>query len=557
MSKVYQVFAAALAEHGVDTVFGLMGDANLHYIAVYRDGGGRFVPVVHEGGAVGMADAYARVSGRLGVASVTHGPALTNTLTFLVEAARSRTPLLLLTGDTPEEPLHFQRVDIPGFATTAGAGFERVHNPSTVVRDLNRACQRAVAERRPVVLDLPYDLLTQDAGGQLAVRRPVSTAAAAPDADAVDRAVRLLTSAHRPIVLAGRGAVAAGARAELVGLADRVGAPLATTMLGKDYFAGEPANLGVFGGLSDRLAGTTIVRSDCVIAFGAGLNGWTTFEGGLTQGKRIIHVDADPAALGAHTQVDAPVVGDARLVAAALNAALDNAGHRADRTWRAGIEAAVAARTPHADVGDGSGPDTVDIRSAMIRLDELLPRERTLVSDIGRFLVGTWPYLHVTRPEKFVIMGAFGSIGLGMAGAIGATVATPGQLGVAVFGDGGFMMHLAEFTTAVRQELPIVVVVLNDGAYGAEHFKLSAWGMNPDYTLNTWPDLAELARAMGGDGLTVRTLTDLDAVPRIVAGLTGPVLLDVRIDPHVDLAAEIATGQKLQNWIAHAADSEE
>ena len=151
--KIYQAFAAALAEHGVETIFGLMGDANMLYLTDYQVNGGRFVPVVHEGSSVGMADAYSRMTGKVGVASVTHGPALTNTLTSLVEGVRSRSQVLVITGDTPLESTHFQHVDIAAVAAVAGAGYEKIYKSKSLVRDLNRALQRAVGERRPIVLD--------------------------------------------------------------------------------------------------------------------------------------------------------------------------------------------------------------------------------------------------------------------------------------------------------------------------------------------------------------------------------------------------------------------
>ncbi|MEV5121410.1 thiamine pyrophosphate-binding protein [Streptomyces decoyicus] len=535
--KVFHALADALAAHGVDTVFGLMGNANLLYLPAFAEAGGRFVPVAHEAGAVAMADGYARMSGGIGVASVTHGPAFTNTLTALVEGVRSRSRVLLVTGDPPPVPTHFHQFDIAAVTTAAGAGYERVHGAASLVADLNRAMQRIVAEQRPVVLNIPIALMQAEAGEQAPVALPVAPALlAAPGAEALDGALGLIGSAKRPLVLAGYGAAAAGARDALVELADRTGAALATTVLGKELFAGHPRDIGIFGSLAHSVAGDVIAEADCVVAFGASLNMWTALNGDLFRGKKVVHVDTDPARFGSYTPADAPVAGDARRTAEAMNTLLEQAGiTEANGAWAQRVAGKLAGYAPQDDVDDRGGPDTVDIRTAMIRLDRVLPAERTVVSDIGRFDVGVWPYLRVTDPLHFTVMGGFGSIGLGLAGAIGAAAAGTGRPVIAAVGDGGFMMHLSEFTTAVRQRLPLVVVVLNDGAYGAEHYKLRNHGYDPAYSAFAWPDLAGLATAMGARALTVRKAEELDAVGDLLPALDGPLLVDVRLDPDVNL----------------------
>lgn len=535
--KVFHALADALAAHGVDTVFGLMGNANLLYLPAFAEAGGRFVAVAHEAGAVAMADGHARMSGGIGVASVTHGPAFTNSLTPLVEAARSRSRVLLVTGDPPPVPTHFHHFDIATATAAAGAGYERVHEPASLVADLNRAMQRIAAERRPVVLNIPIALMQAEAGKQAPVALPVAPGPlAAPEAEALDGALGLIGSAKRPLVLAGYGAAAAGARDALVELADRTGAALATTVLGKELFAGHPRDIGIFGSLAHSVAGAVIAESDCVVAFGASLNMWTALGGDLLRGKKVVHVDTDPARFGSYTPVDEPVVGDARRTAEAMNALLEQAGvTAANGAWAQRVAKTLARHSPQDDIDDRSGPDTVDIRTAMIRLDRVLPAERTVVSDIGRFDVGVWPYLRVADPMHFTVMGGFGSIGLGLAGAIGAAAAGTGRPVIATVGDGGFMMHLSEFTTAVRHRLPLVVVVLNDGAYGAEHYKLRNHGYDPAYSAFAWPDLAGLATAMGARALTIRKAGELDAVGELLPVLDGPLLVDVRLDPDVNL----------------------
>jgi thiamine pyrophosphate-dependent acetolactate synthase large subunit-like protein len=531
--RVHDAFAQALLDHDVGMVFGLMGDANMLYLSAYQDKGGRFVGAVHEGSAVGMADAWARCTGEVGVVSVTHGPALTNTLTFLVEAVRSKTPLLVVTGETLE-PTHFQRLDIAAVAATAGAGYDMVHRPGSLVRDLDRALRRTVAEGRPVVLNLPFRLLRADAGDQPPVRRPLPTARVTPSPEALDAALGLAASAKRPLLLAGRGAVSAGAREDLTQLADRLGAALATTLLAKDYFRSHPASVGLFGNLSHSAAVETIGEADTVLAFGASLNSFTAFHGEVMKGKRVIQVDSDPTAFGWYTPVDEAVTGDAAAVARAMVQALDAADHQGRGDWRRRVEDRMAGHDPGSDFRDCSGEGTIDPRTAALLLDEWLPERRQVVSDIGRFAVGAWPFIAVPGGGDFLTMGAFGSIGLGVAGAVGAAVARPGRTTVALSGDGAFMMALPELATVARERLDVVAVVFNDGAYGAEHYKLAHFGADPDYSLNHWPEFGPLAEAMGLRALTVRSAADLRQAAPHVPG-DGPALIDVRLDPELNI----------------------
>ena len=532
---LYQAFAAALRKHRIDVVFGLMGDANMLYLCDFQDRGGRFVPATHECSAVAMADAWSRMTGRVGVVSVTHGPAATNTLTALVEAVRSRSRVLLVTGETPLEPTHLQRIDLAALAATAGAAYDKVYRPASLVRDLNRAMQRVMAENRPVVFDVPIGMLRKEAGEQVPVVGAVPAPPPVIDPERLQEALGLVASAKRPVILAGRGAVAAGARDELIELSGRLGAPLATTLLAREYFRDHPSCVGICGTLSHSVAIATIADADCVIAFGASLNIFTAYHGRLLNGKKIVQVDRDPAAFGWYTRVAEAVPGDAKAVAAAMIRALDEAGHEPARTWLRNVQHAVAKHDIAAEFSDQSSADTVDVRTASLRLDRVLPSRRVVVSDVGRYVVGVWPYLRVADPGDFAAMGSFGAIGLGLAGAIGAAIARPGDLTVAVLGDGGFMMSMAELSTAVRERLPLLVLVFDDGAYGAEYDKLVRFGIDPGYSLNACPDPVRVAEAMGARGTVVRRADEIDSLATVVDQLDGPHLVDIKLDPNVNV----------------------
>ncbi|MET7995760.1 thiamine pyrophosphate-binding protein [Amycolatopsis sp. NPDC005232] len=535
--QLYRALAAALVDLEIRPMFGVMGDANMAYVAEFRERGGKFVAAAHESGAVAMADSWSRATGRVGIATVTHGPGLTNTMTSLVEAARSRSSVLVLTGDTPPEPTHFQRLDLSAFAATADAGYERVYRPETLIRDLERALRRTLADRRPVVLNVPHRMLQSDIEDLQAVQPPVRHATATPGSEQLDSALGLVAASNRPVVLAGRGAVVSGARESLTALSDVLAAPLATSVLAKDLFVGHPANLGICGSLAHGPAVTALAESDCIIAFGASLNVYTSSRGELFAGKKIVQVDHDPTRFGWYTAVAETVVGDAREVASAMAAALGESGHAPNRAWLEKIRTGLSEFEPGVDFADTSGHDTVDIRTAAIRLDGLLPARRNMVSDSGRFVHAAWPYIHVPDARGFTTMGGFGAVGLGLAGAVGMAFARPDEPTVCAIGDGGFMMNPAELATAVRENLPLIVLVFNDGAYGAEYHKLTAYGIDPAHSFMSWPDIRGVAQGLGARAVSIRKLEELDEVESLTANLGGPLVIDVRLDPTVDIAS--------------------
>lgn len=533
--KGHTAVARALRAGGVDTVFGLIGDANMYYVLDFvRSEQGRFVGSVIEGGAVGMADGYSRVSGRVGVVSVTHGPAAANTVNAMVEATRAHSSVLLITGDTPARRAYTQHIDLNALFGATGAEYSRVLRAEDIVDDVAVALARVAASRRPLVLDIPIDLQMHDVDYRPTRFRPVGTQAPGPDEEALDAALGVLASADRPLVLAGRGAVLAGAGPALVELADALGAPLATTASAKDMFRGHPYDLGIMGDSGLPWATEVMARADCIAAFGAGLNHWTTARGDLVAGRSVVHCDVEAANLGRFVPYDVAVRADAGATAVAMTERLRAAGF-VPGSFRTGqLGAGTSARRPRDDFRDRSTRTTLDMRTALIALEEMLPPDKVVVTDGGRFMVPAWRYLHVADPRDFVHTVGFGSIGLGTAAAIGAAVAAPGRLTVGVAGDGGGMMGLIEFSTAVRHRVPFVLVILDDGAYGTEYGKLERHGYDPTSCYVEWPEFAAVATALGGTGVTVRTIEELRATAPLLAGPTTPLLIDVKADPTVD-----------------------
>ncbi len=525
----HQCVARAASDHGVDTMFGLMGDANLFMVDSFvRECGGRFVPAAHEGSSVLMALAYSHVAGKVGVATVTHGPALTNCITALTEGARGHIPMVLLAGDTPvSNPRHLQSIDQRELVKATGAGFEQARTPDTVCKDVARAFYRAQVERRPVVLNMPVDFMWQEVDYSAHVLDVFTAPGGVAQGDILDEAIGMIASARRPLILAGAGAVAA--RDQLIRLADRLEAPLATTLKAKGLFNDHPYNIDIFGTLSTPAAYELIAQADCIICFGTGLHDFTTDRGKLMKNKRVVQVDIEPTAIGGGLHPDAALVADAGLTAQTIVYWLDEADIPASGFTR---ELDIETLTAHPAGPDKTADGFVSYVHALGRLEESLPKDRILVTDGGRFMTEVWCRISAPDPRSFVATTNFGSIGIGLQEAIGAGLAAPDRPVVLFSGDGGFMMGgINEFNTAVRLGLDLIVIVANDSAYGAEHIQFLDRQMDPSLTEFHWPSFAEVARSLGGQGIEVHSNAELDTALAALETRKGPVLVDLRLDP--------------------------
>lgn len=531
---VADVAGRVLADLGVGHAFGVVGSGNFVLTNALREGGVPFTAARHEGGAASMADAYARMSGRVGVLSVHQGCGLTNAMTGIAEAAKSRTPMIVLTADSPASALRSNfRIDQEVLAASVGAVNDRVYGPGTVVADVTRAFRTAVTQRRTVVLHVAIDIASAAADFDGPAKLSVEAPRVRPEARSVARLADAIRAARRPVFVAGRGARAAGP--EIAALAEASGALVATSAVANGLFTGNPFSLGISGGFSSPTSAELIAGADLIVGWGCALNMWTMRHGRLIGADTTVaQVDVDIDAIGAHRSVDLGVVGDCAATAADVLAALppDNPAPVGYRSADVAARIAESSRWQDVPVTGEVTPGRVDPRALTIALDEILPAERIVSIDSGNFM--GYPSTHLSVPDEygFCFTQAFQSIGLGLGTAIGAAFAQPGRLPVLGTGDGGFLMAIAELETAVRLALPLVVIVYNDSAYGAEvhHFG------NADMTTVTFPevDIAAIARGHGATGVTVTGLEDLDEVRNWIGSLpspepSGPLVIDAKI----------------------------
>lgn len=546
-ASVAVLVGRALARLGAGHCFGVVGSGNFHVTNALRASGVPVTAARHEGGAATMADAFSRMSGTVALVSVHQGCGLTNAATGIGEAAKSRTPVIVLAAEAGGARSNFA-MDQTGFGRALTAESHRVTSPETALDEVVAAFVTARDDRRTVVLNLPLDVQSASAPAEalatletlLAPPPPAPREPAPRDVSALADA---LQAARRPVLIAGRGA--RDASGPLRDLAEASGALLATSAVANGLFADDPYSLGISGGFASPVSADLIASADLIVGVGCALNMWTTRHGRLiAPAATVVQVDVEAEALGLHRPVDLGVVGDAGATARAVTALLRDrtpSGPASDATYRTSeVRERIAAGSRWTDVPIDpalpeipGGEQRIDPRLLSAHLDRLLPPERIVAVDSGNFMGYPSAYLGVPDEFGFCFTQAFQSVGLGLATAIGAAIARPDRLPVLGAGDGGTLMAIAELETAVRLRIPLVAIIYNDDAYGAEvhHF-----GREEDLSTVVFPptDIAAIAHGFGAEGVTVRAVEDLapltDWLERRARGeRVPPIVIDARI----------------------------
>ncbi|MCX4681812.1 thiamine pyrophosphate-binding protein [Streptomyces sp. NBC_01433] len=536
MTTLAVAVARTLAADGVRHAFGLVGGGNILATAALTEAGVHYTAARHEGGAMAMADAYFRVTGEAAVCTTTHGPGLANAATALAEAAKNRSAAVLLCGDAPTDGPRSNDIDQSALVTSLGVPVVRLTDPATAVARTSAALELARLRQCPVVVMLPGDLLGAEVSppsAPSANTTAVPAAAATVRPDELAPVLRALGSSRRPLLLAGAGAWRAGAGKVLRDLGDRLGALFTTTVMANGLFDESPWSLGICGGFAAPEPARLISGADLVLAFGASLDTFTLHGGRLLDpGATVVRIDLEPGP-GSAGRGDLSVTGDASVVAARLLDALGTAGPPdGSGTWRsAEVRATAARRWDTVPFADASGAGRIDPRTLTRQVAGLLPADRTLVLDGGHFIA--WPamYWPVPDPAAMVFTGAaFQTIGLGLAGAVGAAVGRPDRTTVAALGDGGALMGLPELETLVRTGRSCLVVVYDDASYGFEDHMYIPRGADPATVNFGDTDFAGTARALGARAVTVRVPEDLAEVTAWrERGCPGTLLLDCKI----------------------------
>ena len=551
---VYEVLAHHIKEMGVSCVFGLMSDDTAAFAVTLDAIGVEFIGARHENNAISMAEGYAAATGGFAVAVVGRGPATANGLHAAVYALRSGSPVMIIYGEAAVNPPNnavgpdYKAFDARAVLEAAGIP---VFCPSTAMSAqsaLHDAAACAMTGKATALL-LPVDI--QPVEIVPAPSRPPTPYQRAPkpaSTASVEVAAGVLARSQRPLIIAGRGAYHAGARSGLECLAERTGALLATTARGKEMFDGSPYNLGIVGSFSTSVARRYIEQADCVVVFGASLNLFTTSWGMSIPKVPVIQVDNSRSNIGRWLNADVAVVGDALEVAERL-ADLATPRKAADKPFH---DASVLGQIAEFELTDDFQPArtarTMDPRELGLALSELLPQQRSVIYDAGHFL-GVVPYIKVPDPAHFKFTSDFASIGIGFGAALGFAKARPDETTVLVIGDGGLMMTLSELETAAREGLPLVVVVMNDCAYGAELHVLRPHQLPVEKSLFPDIEFADVAACFGFETAAIRSLEDLDGIAPALRNPEGPILLDCKINQEVvaPFMAELAAAEAAED----------
>jgi len=516
---VYEVLSSVFIAEEVSTCFALLGDANMNWACAMAAVGCDFVYVRHEHCAVAAAMAYSRTTGKVGIATVTCGPGLTQILTALPAAVRARIPLVIFAGDAPVKSSWYnQGIDQKPFIDACGAEYVRLHHQKSMRAQVRDAFLFAKSKQCPVVVAVPLDLQNeqwQESLEPLPSSQELIPAAVslAPDTGSLDDAVKLVERAEKIVVMAGLGAKEANAASACQALADHLGALLATTLPARGLFYRSPYSIGIAGGFSSIVARRYLQEADLIIAVGASLASHNSDAGKLFSADKVLHIDIEPRTVSqGRVAAKHHLCSDAKLGCDALRQATSQRANTSDKHWRSEQIAHDIRETPADDAEFDIEPGLLDPREVVNALDELIPKTWYAVNSSGHCSC-FFAQMNNRPADRFLTIREFGAIGNGLSFAMGVATAMPDEPVVLFDGDGSLLMHIQEFETIIRHGMNILIVVLNDGAYGSEIHKLRAEGLSEQGAVFGRPSFASIAEGFGATGATV---TQLDHLPRLV-----------------------------------------
>jgi len=528
--------AHAFKAEGTRATFGMMGDGNMYWIYALDRLGVKIHEVRHEGAGLGMADGYARTTHTPGVATATCGPGVTQLATALVTASRAHSPLVAFCGESPTtDDEYAQYLDQSRFAAACESGFVRLQTPDQADDVVRKAFYLAKTENRPIMLSCPMDIQQKTFEDDDEAYKPSSTlftrGAVHPDARVLEQAADMVAGAKKPVIIVGRGAQWAGAGPAVLKLGDRIGALILTTLLTKTFLNESEYHAGISGLYGSRPAMHLAHEADLVIGVGASLNRHTLENGYMYPEARYVHIDSQPhLMMGGGRAADCYLQADARIGVEELEKLLARRNVKLTGYRTPDVKAKLVNH--QADRTEFEmDPGTVDPREAVIALDQIVPPEIGVLSGSG--MTSAFCSMLMTRQRSMVQGGHFfGCIGQMLPAAMGAVVAT-GKPAVLLDGDASVMMHLAEFETAVRYNMPLLVVVMNNEALGAEYYKLDAHKMETRGSQITTPDLGKVAVSFGGRGRMATTIDELTSAAKEFVAKPGPMMVDLRISKSV------------------------
>lgn len=532
-----QCLIKALEDVGVDTIFGYPGGQAIDmYNALYDSKKLHHILVRHEQGATHAADGYARATGKVGTVIVTSGPGATNTVTGISTAYMDSIPMVVITGQVATSSLGsdaFQESDMTGITMPIVKHNYLVHDPEKLPEIVAEAYYIASTGRPgPVVIDIPGNV-SKAQNVPYHFPDEVKLESYKPtykgNSKQVKSAVRALEKAERPIIYAGGGILSSNASAELLDLAETLQIPVVVSLIGKSCMPEDnPLCLGMPGMHGSRAANAALQNSDLIFAAGTRFADRVTGRlSAFAPDAKVIHVDIDPAEIGKNRNADIPVVGDAKLVLAAINEQLHkDQAQPVDAEWVARIDEIRRESPFYYEKRD----DAIQPEYTLELLDKLTKgRDTIFTTEVGQHQMWAAQYLHCTRPRTFLSSGGAGTMGFGFPAAIGAQEGCPNSLVVCVAGDGSLQMNIQEMATAYEAGIPVKVLLLNNSALGMVHQWQDLF-YNKRYSQTVFtgnPDFVKLAQAYHWYGDSVSDPSQLEGSMERWLSQEGPALLEV------------------------------
>ena len=538
--KGSQALIKCLKEQGVKVIFGFPGGVLLDiYDELFRHEDILHVLVRHEQAAVHAADAYARVTGDVGVALVTSGPGATNTVTGIASAYCDSIPIVILTGQVPTKLIGndaFQEVDIVGITRPCTKHNYLVKNIEDLIPTIREAFHIARTGRPgPVLVDLPKDVVAAmlNYPDPKVVKMRTYRPTYEPHPGQIEKACQAILKAKKPVIYAGGGVIASNSNLELTELAKKLSIPVTMTLMGLGGFPGtDPLSLGMLGMHGTYFANMAVAECDLLIAIGSRFDDRVTGRiDAFASNAKIIHIDIDPSSISKNVHVDIPIVADCKHALTSINAWFDRASEfnrdaevHKHIPWLAQI-AEWRALHPLGYVYD---ENIIKPQFVVQKLHELTEGNAIISTEVGQNQMWAAQFYHFNLPRAFLTSGGLGVMGYGLPAAIGAQIAAPGRTVIDIAGDGSIQMNIQELATARQYKCPVKIAILNNGYLGmVRQWQELFYHKQYSHTvLDVGPDFVALARAYGAVGLRATKPSEVEPVIKEALATDNTVIMD-------------------------------
>nr|WP_263323275.1 acetolactate synthase large subunit [Neobacillus sp. Marseille-Q6967] len=545
-----------LIQEGVETIFGYPGGAVLPiYDAIYRARGSiKHVLFRHEQGSIHAAEGYARITGKPGVVLATSGPGATNLVTGITDAMMDSLPLVIFTGQVARSVIGtdaFQEADVMAITTPITKHNYQIQSIADLPRIVKEAFHIASTGRPgPVLIDIPKDISAgefYEVQEEVTVHLPGYQPTTKPNPMQIKKLADAITKSKKPVILAGAGVLHGKASAELTAFAEKHQIPVVTTLLGLGAFpANNPLSLGMGGMHGTYAANMAIYESDLLINFGARFDDRLT--GNLKHfapSAKVAHIDIDPAEIGKNVPTSIPIVSDTKeALVELLNHSEGSPDHQ---EW---LETLQKNKTDF-PLWYKHNPNGMSPQWLIEAVHKVTNGDAVVTTDVGQHQMWAAQFYGFEKPHRWVTSGGLGTMGFGFPAAIGAQMASPGSTVVAIVGDAGFQMTLQELSVIYEQNLPVKIIIVNNGALGMvrQWQELLHGNRISESILQTQPDFVKLAESYGIRGLKIESQEELITKLPEVFAYDGPVLLDCRVLQQEKVFPMIAPGKGIHEMI--------